>query len=207
MSDSRLAGIYVVLDAQTSADLERLLAAVLRSGVRLVQYRAKSGVDRALVRRLHARTQAAGASLIVNDDVAAALDADGLHVGQEDLAGLAGVHLRGRLGSRLFGISAETPERALQAERLGADYIGAGPFVQTATKPDAGVPIGAAGLRAVVSATRLPVAAIGGIGLDELAAVAAAGAAMAAVISAVARAEDPESAARALVDRWAEIVR
>lgn len=207
MSDPRLTGIYVVLDAQAGADLERLLAAVLRSGVRLVQYRAKTGVDRGLARRLYARTQAAAALLIVNDDVAAALDADGLHVGQEDLAGLAGVDLRARLGSRLLGISAETPERSLQAERLGADYIGAGPFLQTATKPDAGTPIGAAGLQAVVSVTRLPVAAIGGIGLAELATVAAGGAAMAAVVSAVARAADPEAAARALVEHWAEIVR
>jgi thiamine-phosphate pyrophosphorylase len=195
----------VVLDAQTTADVEELLVAVLRAGVRLIQYRAKTGVDRALVRRLRRRTRAAGACLIVNDDLAAALDADGLHVGQEDLATYAGAGLRGRLGPRLFGISAATPEHVREAERLGADYIGAGPFVLTATKPDAGAALGVAGLRAVAAATALPVAAIGGIGLSELAAVAASGATMAAVVSAVAAAPDPEAAARALVARWAQI--
>jgi thiamine-phosphate diphosphorylase len=197
-----LAGIYVVLDAETTADLERLLDAVLRAGVRLVQYRAKTGIDRSLVRRLHRRSAAAGAVLIVNDDLAAALDADGLHVGQEDLAASAGANLRAVLGPRLFGISAATPAHVREAERLGADYIGAGPYRLTATKPDAGAEIGTDGLRAVVRATRLPVAAIGGIGLAEIAPVAAAGAAMAAIISAVAAAPDPEAATRALVSRW-----
>jgi thiamine-phosphate pyrophosphorylase len=196
----------VVLDAQSTGDVEALLAAVLRGGVRLVQYRAKTGVERALVRRLHARTRAADALLIVNDDLAAALDADGLHVGQEDLAALERVDVRGRLGARLFGISAATPAHAVNAVRLGADYLGAGPFAQTATKPDAGEPIGTAGLRAVVAATSLPVAAIGGIGLGELPALARSGAAMAAVVSAVAAAGDPEDAARALVARWSELV-
>lgn len=200
-----LAGIYVVLDAQTTADVEKLLDAALRAGVRLIQYRAKTGVDRTLVRRLHRQTQAAGACLIVNDDLAAALDADGLHVGQEDLAIHAGAGLRGRLGPRLLGISAATLEHVREAERLGADYIGAGPFALTATKPDAGAAIGVEGLRAVVAATSLPVAAIGGIGAFELTAVAASGATMAAVVSAVAAAADPEAAARALVARWAQL--
>jgi thiamine-phosphate pyrophosphorylase len=190
------------LDAQATADLERLLDAVLRAGVRVVQYRAKTGIDRSLVRRLHRRSSAARAVLIVNDDLEAALDADGLHVGQGDLAAYAGVNLRARLGSRLFGISAATPEHVREAERLGADHIGAGPYRLTATKPDAGAATGAEGLRAVVAATRLPVAAIGGIGLEEIAPVAATGAAMAAVISAVAAAPDPEAATRALVARW-----
>jgi thiamine-phosphate diphosphorylase len=200
-----LAGIYVVLDAQTTSDIEGLLAAVLRAGVRLIQYRAKSGVDRAVVRRLHRRTNAAGATLIVNDDLAAALDADGLHVGQGDLAAHSGTGLRAQLGGRLFGISAATPDEVREAERLGADYIGAGPYVLTATKPDAGAPLGEAGLRAAVAASALPVAAIGGIGLTELGAVAACGATMAAVITAVAAAPDPETAARALVARWAAL--
>jgi thiamine-phosphate diphosphorylase len=203
----RFQGLYVILDAETTADLERLLEAVLRAGVRLIQLRSKAGVDRALVRRLHRRTRASDALLIVNDDVAAALDADGLHVGQEDLALLAGTDLRALLGSRAFGISAATPEHVREAERLGADYIGAGPYILTATKPDAGAPLGDAGLRTVVAATSLPVAAIGGIGLPQLAAVAATGATMAAVISAVAAAPDPEAAARALVNRWAEAAR
>jgi thiamine-phosphate pyrophosphorylase len=193
------------VDAGVSAAPERVLAALLRGGVRLVQYRAKAGVDRELVRYMHRLTQDAGALLIVNDDVAAAEDADGLHVGQEDLA-MLGRDRRPRLGQRLFGVSCALPSEVDSARRIGADYIGAGPFAATSSKDDAGPAIGAAGVRAVVEAAAgLPVAAIGGIGLDDLASVASTGARMAAVLSALVRGGEPEAAARAMVDRWISI--
>jgi len=94
------------------------------------------------------------------------------------------------------------PEEARLAELAGADYIGVGPFAATGSKPDAGAAIGAAGVAAVVRATRLPVVAIGGIGPDEIPAVVRSGAAMAAVISAIARAPDAAEAARTLVRSW-----
>jgi thiamine-phosphate diphosphorylase len=201
---SRLRGIYAIVDASTVPDPEALAAAVLRAGVRIVQYRAKAGVERARVRRLRRRTASADALLIVNDDLAAALDADGLHAGQEDLASL-GPGLRADLGERILGVSCGTAEELAAAIAIGADYIGAGPFASTTTKADAGLPIGAAGVSAIVAAARLPVAAVGGIGLDTLAAVVATGARMAAVVSAIAHAADAEAAARALVERWAAL--
>jgi thiamine-phosphate pyrophosphorylase len=201
-----LRGIYALIDAAATPDPEALCAAILRAGVRLVQYRAKRGVDRGLVRRLHRRVSDAGGALVVNDDLEAALDADGLHAGQEDLASL-GSGLRARLGSRILGVSCGTLAEAQAARTFGADYVGAGPFAATATKADAGPPIGPRGVAAIVGAAGLPVAAIGGIGLDDLPAVAASGAAMAAVVSAIAHAADPESRARELVERWAELVR
>jgi thiamine-phosphate pyrophosphorylase len=143
--------------------------------------------------------------LIVNDDLEAALEADGLHAGQEDLIALDGRALRARLGRRVLGVSCGIASEAQAAETLGADYVGTGPVAATVTKGDAGAPIGAGGLRAVVSATRLPVVAIGGLTLAGLAEVAAAGAAMAAVVSAIARAPDPGAAARAFVERWSEL--
>jgi len=179
---------------------------LLDAGVRVVQYRAKAGVDHALVRALHARAVAAGALLIVNDDFDAALLADGWHAGQEDLAGRDVAHLRAALGTRLFGVSCGVPEEARHAEAFGADYVGTGPFATTGSKADAGAAIGAAGVRAVVGATRLPVVAIGGIGPGNLAEVAGTGAAMAAVISAIAGAADPAAAARDLVRRWERAV-
>jgi len=157
------------------------------------------------VRAMHARTQSYGALLVINDDLEAALEADGLHVGQEDLAACDAQSLRKRLGSRLLGISCAVPEEALVAESLGADYTGVGPFAATATKGDAGAPIGTAGVRSVVERTALPVVAIGGIALDNLAAVVRSGAAMAAVAGAIAHAHDPLEAARALVARWDEL--
>jgi thiamine-phosphate pyrophosphorylase len=204
---SRLFGIYAIVDAAFWDDPERVVDSALRGGVRLVQYRAKAGVQRALLRRMHARTRAAEALLVVNDDLASAEDADGLHVGQEDLARL-GAGLRERLGRRLLGVSCGLPHEAGAALRLGADYLGVGPFAETASKADAGGPIGPTGTSAVVRAAgNLPVAAIGGISLGNLQAVHATGARMAAVISALAGGDGPEASARSLVARWNELAR
>src|SRR5581483_9932420 len=152
-------------------DVERHLAAVLRGGIRIVQYRSKTGVDRDVVRRLHRRTSCADALLIVNDDLDAALESDGLHVGQEDLA-VIDPSFRARLAGRVLGISCGLPDEVPAARVHGADYIGAGPFAATSSKSDAGSAIGSRGVTSVVRAAQtLPVAAIGGIGLDNLGAV------------------------------------
>jgi thiamine-phosphate diphosphorylase len=200
-----LSGIYGIVDAASTDDPVALLDAMLGAGIAIVQYRAKSGVSRAIVRALHARTAAAGARLIVNDDFEAALEADGWHAGQEDLAGRDVTALRGRLGDRLFGISCDDAALAQRAVRDGADYVGVGPFASTATKADAGRAIGSAGVAAVVRAMALPVVAIGGIDVHNLAEVAASGAAMAAVVSAIAKAPDPRAAAALLVRHWSEL--
>ena len=198
-------GIYGIVDRASSPDALRLLGAMLAGGVRVIQYRAKDGVARDLVRAMHVRTNAVGALLVVNDDLEAAMDADGWHAGQEDLIGLDLVAVRARLGERVLGVSCGVPAEAMAAARAGADYVGTGPFASTTSKLDAGMPIGEAGLRAVVAAVAIPVVAIGGIGPDQLGAVRASGARMAAVISALAASPDPEAAARALVQRWAEL--
>jgi thiamine-phosphate pyrophosphorylase len=178
---------------------------MLAAGIRTIQFRAKAGVDRAIARAMTAAAHAAGGRLIVNDDLEAALACDGWHAGQEDLAGRDPRALRARLGDRLFGVSCGVPEEARLAEAFGADYVGVGPFAATGTKSDAGAAIGAAGVRRVVEATRLPVVAIGGIDARNLAEVAGSGASMAAVISAIARARSPEGAARELVAGWARV--
>jgi thiamine-phosphate pyrophosphorylase len=203
---SDFAGIYGIVDREVGGDPFAILDAMLDAGISIVQYRAKAGVSRDIVRAMHVRTRAAGARLIVNDDLEAALEADGVHLGQEDLAGNDIGRVRARLGSRLLGVSCGVPAEARVAEAAGADYVGVGPYNATASKDDAGAAIGPAGLAAVVRATRLPVVAIGGIGCADIPAVAASGAAMAAVISAIARAEEPQTAARALVRTWADAV-
>lgn len=197
-----LRGIYGIVDDAAVPSPLSFVDALLAGGVRVVQYRAKRGVDRTLLRPLLERVHAAQAVLVVNDDLEAALEADGWHAGQEDLAECDLRAIRARLGSRLFGISAGVPSEARVAEAAGADYVGVGPFATTGSKPDAGEAIGAAGVAAVVRATSLPVVAIGGIRLSSLPAVARTGASMAAVISAFARASEPEQTARAFVERW-----
>ena len=198
----RLAGIYAIVDDASVADPIRFLDDVLAGGVRLVQYRAKRGVDRDVLRALLERTRAANGALIVNDDLDAAALADGWHAGQEDLEACDLARARAFLAGGLIGISCGTAAEAREAERGGADYIGVGPFATTGSKADAGAAIGPGGLRSVVSATRLPAAAIGGIDREALAAVADTGATMAAVISALARASDVRAAAAELVARW-----
>jgi len=175
---------------------------ILAGGIRVVQYRAKAGVERDVVRAMLERTRAAGALLIVNDDFEAALEADGWHAGQEDLAGHDVVALRARLGTKIFGISCGVAEEARAAAAAGADYVGTGPFAATATKGDAGPAIGVEGVRAVVRATSLPVVAIGGIDASNVAAVKSSGATMAAVVSALVRGSDPRVAAAQLIALW-----
>ncbi|MDQ2858556.1 MAG: thiamine phosphate synthase [Candidatus Eremiobacteraeota bacterium] len=198
----RLAGIYGIVDTAVTVDPLVLVDVMLEAGIRVLQYRAKGGIRRDVLGGMLERTRACGAALIVNDDLDAALEADGWHAGQEDLAHRDVRAVRARLGKRLFGVSCATAAEARAAEASGADYVGVGPFAATASKADAGAAIGVAGVAAVVLATRLPVIAIGGIDLGNEAQVRASGAAMAAIISAIACAPDRGAAARALVARW-----
>jgi thiamine-phosphate pyrophosphorylase len=177
----------------------------LAGGADAIQFREKAADCRELhaiaveIRRL---TREAGAAFIVNDriDLALASEADGLHIGQEDLfAPLA----RKIIGTGLvLGVSARTPEEALQAEHDGADYIGFGPvFEARASKPDAGVPRGCEALAAARTLCSIPILGIGGIGEANAASVIQAGASGVAVITAVAGAADVAEAARRLRSR------
>jgi thiamine-phosphate pyrophosphorylase len=137
--------------------------------------------------------------LIINDrlDIAIAAEADGAHLGQDDLPARAA---RPLLGScRILGISAGNAKEAATGQSDGADYIGAGPvFEARSTKPDAASPMGLSGLAEICRATTLPVIAIGGINTGNIGPVFEAGAAGVAAISAVLLSEDVESATRAL---------
>ena len=179
-----------------------VVRAALRGGAPSIQLRGKAQPAREqveLARALLAETRPAGALLFVNDrlDVALAAGADGVHLGQDDLP----VDAARRIvpGGFLVGISAETPELALAAERGGADYVGVGPVFATGSKADAGDAVGCERIAEVAAAVRIPVVAIGGIDAANADAVARAGAAGVAVISAVMRAADPERATRELL--------
>lgn len=195
--------LYVVLDPRLTAGRPPLdvVRAALAGGAAAVQWRDKDASTRELLlmaRGLAALTCAAGALFIVNDrvDVALAAGADGVHLGPDDLPVEVA---RALLGPRaLIGFSAGTPEEARAAEAAGADYLGTGAVYGTLSKGDAGAAIGLAGLAAVCAATRLPVVAIGGVGLRRAAPCVEAGAVGVAVITAVTAAPDVEGAARAL---------
>ena len=178
--------------------------AALDGGVRVLQYRAKSGILAGGLYALRTMTRSRDALLIVNDDwrAAIAFDCDGVHLGPDDehFGDIAPV--RAAIGARLIGVSCGTVEEAHTAQTMGADYIGVGSVFPTVSKGDAGLPIGVGGLALVAAATPLPVAAIGGIDATNLPAVRATGVAMAAVISAIAEAPDRQAAAAELVALW-----
>jgi thiamine-phosphate diphosphorylase len=197
-----LHGIYAIVDPERSPDPLAFAGALLAAGIRLLQYRDKRGADRDMVVALHARCAPLGAKLIVNDDLDAALFADGVHLGQEDLQRTPIARARKILGARIIGVSAATPELAHTAQEEGADYLGAGPYRATRSKVTAREPLGPAGLRAIVQSVTIPVAAIGGIELGDVGDVRSTGAAMVAVISALSDVADPKAAAQALIARW-----
>jgi thiamine-phosphate pyrophosphorylase len=198
---ARLRGIYAIVNESERA-LE-IAKAVLSAGVCIVQYRAKQGVVAERLIALRALTQRHGALLIVNDDARAARDfgCDGVHLGPDDPGFADPAALRAGLDEMLIGLSCGTVEEGRLADAARVDYLGVGSVYATASKADAGQPIGVEGLMRVAGATSLPVAAIGGISAANLPQIRSSGVAMAAVISALAG-DDPYRAARELVALW-----
>lgn len=195
--------LHVLTDHEWSRGREMLTVATaaLAGGATVMQLRDKHASTRTLIEEgqaLRALTRAQGALLIVNDrvDVALAIEADGAHVGQEDLPAATARRLLGP--DRLLGVSAATAQEAEEAVAAGADYLGVGPIFATATKSDAGSATGTRLLTELAQQFALPLIAIGGITIENAAQVIQAGATGLAVISAVVHAEDIVGAARQL---------
>jgi thiamine-phosphate pyrophosphorylase len=183
-----------------------VVASALRGGARAVQLRDKDATARELyeqaVMLLHLVNEH-DATLFINDrlDIALAAGADGVHLGPNDLS-VADAR-RVAPPSFLVGFSTDDPAVAREAERQGASYIGCGAVFGTTTKKEVGDErIGTGRLGEVARSVSIPVIGIGGINLSNVVEVAATGAAGAAVIGAVMQAEDPESAARALLSAF-----
>lgn len=194
----RLASAYLYLICDELPDGH--LRAALAGGVDLVQLRMKSATDRRILetaQRYGAACAEHGALLIINDrpDLAARAGADGVHVGQGDMA-LA--QARELIGSeRIIGLSASSPAELDDADASDADYIGVGPIHSTPTKPEqAGVGIEL--VHYAAAHARKPFFVIGGIDSGNVEAIVAAGARGVAVVRALTDADDPERAARRL---------
>jgi thiamine-phosphate pyrophosphorylase len=197
---------YLVTDRGLCGErgVEAVVRQAIAGGVSLVQLRdpdAETGQLVTQARALLALLRPAGIPLIINDrvDVALAVSADGVHVGQRDMA-VADV--RALVGSELIvGLSISTlAELERSAPALAAvDYLGVGPIFATQTKPDAALPIGLAGLAEVVARTVLPVVAIGGVKRENAAETIRVGAHGVAVVSDICCASDPAQATEQLV--------
>ena len=194
--DPRLGRLHVLVDSLIVAE------AALEAGAPTLQVRLKSGTDGDRYRLAHAiaeRCQAAAATCLINDraDLAVAVDADGVHVGADDLPVPVVRRIVGR--GALVGGTARDPDTARRLVGEGASYLGVGPTFATTSKTGLPDPIGVAGVRAVVDAVDVPVIAIAGITADTVEAVMATGAWGVAVIGAVVDSPDPHTATHDLM--------
>ena len=185
------------LDGRTLAEcVEQAIA----GGATFVQLRDKRASTEELVATAEALVplcRKAGVPFVVNDDVEAAIaaDADGVHVGQDDMACTSA---RAALGSgKIVGVSVQTLEEALEAEAAGADYLGVGAMFGTPTKPEA-VDVGFDELRRICAAVGIPVVAIGGLNASTVPALGGCGVDGAAVVSAIFAAPDIEASTKRL---------
>ena len=195
--------LYLVTDrglAKGRSTLEIVRAAV-EGGVTCVQLREKGCSTREFIEQALAVKnflKDRGVPLIINDrvDVALAVSADGVHLGQTDMPLKAAQKIVG--DSMIIGISAESVEDAVEAERGGADYLGVSPIYATPTKTDTAPPLGLEGLRRIREAVSLPLVGIGGLNQYNASEVIKNGGDGVAVVSAIVAAGDPAGAARHL---------
>lgn len=188
-------GLYVILeDAGLAKD-------VLEGGCNILQLRNKTATTLQLfeeAQKLRELTRLYNALFIVNDrvDIALAVDADGIHLGRDDLPLPIARKL---LGEKIIGFSVDNIEEALKAQGEGANYVSLGPIFPTKSKPDAGPVVGLRILRELKSRLSIPLVAIGGITKYNLIEVVKNGADAVAVISAVSSSPSPYQAVKELI--------
>lgn len=209
-------GYYAILDATPdqltdAGAIDSRAKAMLAAGPCCLQLRAKAASARAIEaagRRLLALCRAAGIPFCVNDrlDVALAIGADVVHLGQDDLPLADAQRVRAGAGrpDLLIGFSTHNRAQAVAAAAAGADYIGFGPVFGTRSKANPDPTVGLEALAEICRAVAVPVVAIGGIALDAVPMVARAGASAAAIIAAIDGAPDPTAAGRAVAAAFAQ---
>ena len=196
--------LYLVVERSLmgNRDWVDVVCAAVRGGVTVVQLREKECSTRTFIQlaeQLLPHLRTAGVPLIITDrvDVALAVGADGVHVGQSDMPAAQARKLLGP--ERFLGLSLEYKDQFYDSDITLVDYVAASPVFATPTKTDTAPPWGLEGLRALCHVSPKPVVAIGGINVSNATAVRQAGAAGLAVVSALCAAPDPEAAARALL--------
>lgn len=199
-----LNGICFITDRRhCGISLFEAVSDVLNAGIKFIQYREKDRTRRQIYEealRLRRLTSDFSAALIINDhaDIALAVEAEGVHLGQADFPLK---EARRIMGGKIVGISTHNLEQAIAAEADGADYIGFGPIFHTTTK-DAGIPVGVNNLRIIKQNVSIPVIAIGGINLDNIESVINAGADAAAIAAAICKGDLAENARRFVSFSW-----
>jgi len=195
--------LYAVIGSEFCRDktLEGMVMKAIVGGVDVIQLREKNAKAVEYIktaRKIGELTRWADAGFIVNDrvDVALAVDADGVHLGQGDLP----IEIARRIlgPDKIIGISVQTLSQALEARDAGADYLGVGPVFSTSSKDDTVPPIGIPVLKQICREANIPVVAIGGINSNNVKEVLGAGANGVAVISAIFSTDDVKMSASGL---------
>ncbi|AXY02566.1 thiamine phosphate synthase [Vibrio alfacsensis] len=195
--------LYLVTDDQQDlATLKRVVRKAVEGGVTMVQIREKHGDVRAFIERaqaVKAILKDTDVPLIINDrvDVALAVDADGVHLGQSDMPATVARELIGP--NKILGLSIENEEQLAQADSLPIDYIGLSAIFATPTKTNTKKHWGTDGLKIALSTTSLPIVAIGGINESNIPQLSATGVHGLALVSAICHAEDPKAASEYLL--------
>ena len=199
---AELGRLHVLTDTRDGRDALAVVTAALSAGAPVVQVRSKGGTDRALhelADRVARLCDEAGALCVVDDrpDIALAVGAGGTHLGAHDLPMDAARRVVGP--GHVLGGTAREPRLARELVAAGATYLGVGPTAATSTKDGLPEPLGVAGVAAVAAAVDVPVIAIGGVTVEHVPALLAAGVHGVAVVAAVSAAADPAAATRALL--------
>ncbi|NLW06911.1 MAG: thiamine phosphate synthase [Clostridia bacterium] len=202
--------LYLVTDRGIlkGRSLLQAVEEALAGGVTLVQLREKDICSRDFYQlglAMKELTARFGVPLLINDrlDIALAVDADGVHIGQEDLP-LAVV--RRLIGpDKIVGYSVSNPTEARYGEKNGADYLGAGPVYVTSTKKVDIEPLGPAGLRQITAAVSIPVVGIGGINLNNIQKIKNSGLAGVSIVSGILGSDDPGRTARLIRQQWGNV--
>ncbi|MHA2879132.1 thiamine phosphate synthase [Vibrio campbellii] len=195
--------LYLVTDDQQDlATLKRVVRKAVEGGVTMVQVREKHGDVRAFIERAQAVKDIlkdTDVPLIVNDrvDVALAVDADGVHLGQSDMPAIIARELIGP--NKILGLSIENEEQLAEADSLPIDYIGLSAIFATPTKTNTKKHWGIDGLKMALETTSLPIVAIGGINESNIPQLSATGVHGLALVSAICHAEDPKAASEYLL--------
>ncbi len=195
--------LYLVTDDQQDlATLKRVVRKAVEGGVTMVQVREKHGDVRAFIERAQAVKDIlkdTNVPLIINDrvDVALAVDADGVHLGQSDMPATIARELIGP--NKILGLSIENEEQLAEADSLPIDYIGLSAIFATPTKTNTKKFWGIDGLKMALETTSLPIVAIGGINESNIPQLSATGVHGLALVSAICHAEDPKAASEYLL--------
>jgi len=197
--------LCVIVDPKLSLnpDIEQVVSLAIEGGAQMIQFRDKEFSDEeflVLAERIKKITQQKNIPFIINDrvNIAKSVDADGVHLGQDDMSLKEAREILGR--DKIIGISTSNLGEAMEAEKQGADYIGLGPIFQTSSK-EIKETIGPEMIRQVLSQVQIPVFPIGGINLNNIDQVTNAGSRRIAVISAVISQKDIKKAAEELFKR------